>query len=46
MSEPIVRADKIQGNYMIFTFNGTAVYIYGSKRPNHGIYSGKLVPSS
>jgi hypothetical protein len=31
---------------MIFTFNGTAVYNYGSKRPNHGIYSGKLVPSS
>jgi len=31
---------------MIFTFNGTAVYIYGSKRPNHGIYSGELAPYS
>jgi hypothetical protein len=26
---------------MTFTFNGTAVYIYGAKRSNHGTYSGK-----
>ena len=41
-----LRVDIDQANYMIFTFNGTAVYIYGSKRPNHGIYSGELVPFS
>ena len=46
MSEAIDRADEMQGNYMTFTFNGTAVYIYGAKRFNHGIYSGKHVPSS
>lgn len=30
-----------QGNFMSFTFNGTAVYVYGSKRRNHGVYSGE-----
>jgi hypothetical protein len=36
------RANASQGNYVSFTFNGTAVFIYGSKRFNHGVYSGKL----
>lgn len=30
---------------MFFTFNGTAVYVYGSKRFNHGVYSGELAIS-
>lgn len=29
---------------MSYTFNGTAIYIYGSKRENHGAYSGKSHP--
>ena len=27
---------------MTLTFNGTAVYVYGAKRANHGFYSGEL----
>jgi len=26
---------------MILTFNGSAVYIYGAKRGNHGLFSGQ-----
>ena len=25
---------------MVFNFNGTAVYMYGGRRSNHGLYSG------
>ncbi|KAJ7470798.1 hypothetical protein FB451DRAFT_1368038 [Mycena latifolia] len=28
-----------QGSYATFTFNGTAIWVYGAKRPNHGTYS-------
>ncbi|KAJ7746266.1 hypothetical protein B0H16DRAFT_1321151 [Mycena metata] len=28
-----------QGSYATFTFNGTAIWIFGAKRPNHGPYS-------
>ena len=28
---------------MTFTFNGTAVYVYGAKRPNHGYYEGEQI---
>ncbi|KAJ6553570.1 hypothetical protein DFH09DRAFT_1366185 [Mycena vulgaris] len=28
-----------QGSYASFTFNGTAIWVYGAKRPNHGQYS-------
>lgn len=29
-----------KGDYMSFEFNGSAIYIYGSKRDNHGAYQG------
>jgi hypothetical protein len=28
---------------MTYKFNGTAVYVYGAKRQNHGAYSGQLL---
>ncbi|ORX40609.1 hypothetical protein BD324DRAFT_678060 [Kockovaella imperatae] len=30
------------GDYMSFTFNGSAVYVYGAKRSNHGSYSATI----
>ncbi|WVR07706.1 hypothetical protein IAU60_004748 [Kwoniella sp. DSM 27419] len=33
---------KTDGDYMQFTFNGTAIWVYGANRPNHGIYSTQL----
>ncbi|WVQ73037.1 hypothetical protein IAR50_002600 [Cryptococcus sp. DSM 104548] len=30
------------GDYVSLTFNGTAITIYGAKRPNHGTYSTQL----
>ncbi|OCF39001.1 hypothetical protein I317_07218 [Kwoniella heveanensis CBS 569] len=35
-------ATKTDGDSVSFTFNGTAVYIYGAKRANHGVYSTQL----
>ncbi|WVF73070.1 hypothetical protein IAT40_007889 [Kwoniella sp. CBS 6097] len=35
-------ATRNDGDWMSFTFNGTAVYIYGAKRANHGTYSSQL----
>ncbi|OCF39000.1 hypothetical protein I317_07217 [Kwoniella heveanensis CBS 569] len=35
-------ATKTDGDSASFTFNGTAVYIYGAKRDNHGTYSTQL----
>jgi len=29
---------------MTLTFNGTAVYVYGAKRTNHGFFSGESKP--
>ncbi len=31
---------RLKGDTLTFTFNGTAVYMYGAKRPNHGLFSG------
>lgn len=30
-----------EGDQMVLTFNGSAVYVYGSRRPDHGIYTGE-----
>ncbi|WVR00251.1 hypothetical protein IAU59_007394 [Kwoniella sp. CBS 9459] len=35
-------ATKTDGDSVSFTFNGTAIYIYGAKRANHGVYSIQL----
>ncbi|ODO05389.1 hypothetical protein L198_02082 [Cryptococcus wingfieldii CBS 7118] len=31
-----------EADYVSLTFNGTAITIYGAKRPNHGVYSTQL----
>lgn len=31
---------------MVLTFNGSAIWVYGSKWFNHGAYSGMSVPST
>ena len=35
--------DFEQQDAMSFTFNGTAVYVYGAFRENHGLYQGEAV---